>query len=117
MTEPWHDECRRLRAEGLSQPEIAAQLKRSSYAVRLVLHETAEQRMALRRVRDLRLACERKSKPRSVSVKTEPSGKITPEIKREAILAFSRHEISRGELMLRITPRDKWSRGGLLRVE
>jgi hypothetical protein len=117
MTEPWHDECRRLRAEGLSQPEIALQLKRSSYAVRMVLHESAEQRMLLRRARDRHLAIVRKNAPKPVSVQAEPSGKITPEIKREAILAFSRHEISRGELMLRITPRDKWSRGGLWRVE
>jgi hypothetical protein len=117
MTEPWHDECRRLRADGLSQPEIAAQLKRSSYAIRMVLHETLEQRIALRRIRDRHRACMRKNNPRPVSIKVEPLGKITPEAKQAAILAFSRHEIDRRELMLRITPADKWSRGGLLRVE
>ena len=117
MTEPWHDECRRLRADGLSQPEIAAQLKRSSYAIRMVLHETLEERLALRRARDRYRVSRRKKIPQPVNVKAEPSGKITPDIKREAILAFSKHEIDRGELMRRITPRDKWSRGGLLRVE
>jgi hypothetical protein len=117
MIEPWHDECRRLRAEGLSQPEIAAQLKRSPYAIRTVLHETFEQRLALRRVRDRHRAIVRKNIPKPVNVKAEPSGKITEAIKREAILAFSKHEIDRRELMLRITPAAKWSRGGLLRVE
>ena len=116
MTEAWHEECRRLRAEGLSQPEIAVRLTRSPYAIRMVLHETAEQRRLMRGVRDSHRACLRKKIPKPVSVKPEASGIITPDIKREAILAFSRHEISRGELMLRITPRDKWSRGGL-RVE
>ena len=38
-------------------------------------------------------------------------------MKREAILAFSNHEIDVSELMRRITPRHKWSGAGLLRVE
>jgi hypothetical protein len=123
MTEPWHDECRRLRAEGLSQPEIALRVKRSRVDIRFVLNESAEQKLDMKRLR------ERLRRPRTPSrrvggkfvtywaARAAAPGAITPQIKREAILAFSRHEIDRRELMLRITPADKWSRGGLLRVE
>jgi hypothetical protein len=107
VTEPWHDECLRLRAEGLSQPEIAIRLKLPRRAVLLALDETPEQKILMRRVRDRLRQPRTKVVPRPV--KAELVGEITADIKRAAILAFSKHEISRGELMRRITPRDKWA--------
>ena len=127
MTEPWHDECHRLRAEGLSQPEIAARLLRSPYAVRLALNESPEQELNWKRARE---RARQRSKPRDRTPKKKGNRfqsywaaraaapqTITADIQRKAIFAFSRHEIDVAELMKRITPRDKWSRGGLLREE
>ena len=124
MTEPWPDECRRLRAEGLSQPEIAARLRVPRGSVARLLNETEEQKITFRRGRD------RKRKPRPMAsrktggkfvtywtARATAPGTITPAIKQAAILAFSNHEIDVAELMKRITPRDKWSKAGLLRVE
>ena len=123
MTEPWHDECRRLRAEGLSQPEIALRVNQSTYLVRVALNETDEQKKNVKRI------MERRRKPRAQAAKktggkfltywarAATPGAITPEIKQAAILAFSKHEIDRGELMRRITPLNKWRAGGLWRVE
>lgn len=123
--EPWHDECRRMRAEGMTQPEIASLLKQSKLSVRLALNETLEQRLILKRSREAKFR-----KPRPMALRNtggrfgslwkarEPTpGAITPDMKREAIMAFSNHEIDRYELMRRITPRNKWSAAGFLRVE
>jgi hypothetical protein len=128
MTASWHDECRRLRAEGLSQPEIAARLKQSRGSVWRFLNESEEQKTIFRRARER--DSQRKSRAGKKSggihrgkfqtywvARATAPGAITPEIKQAAILAFSKHEIDRGELMRRITPRDKWSAEGLLRVE
>lgn len=126
MTQPWHEECRRLRAEGLSQREISLRLKKPLLIVRAALNETVEQAMIFRRAKER----ERQRKPRDRTPKKNGGrfqthwapraaapGVITLEIKREACLAFVRGEIDRVELMKRITPRDKWSKVGLLRVE
>jgi hypothetical protein len=119
MTEPWHDECRRLRAGGLTQREIAARLKQTSKAVYLALNESAEEKIRVRRAMD---RARQRANPRDRTVgknstrvqtywtaRAAAPSTITPEIKREAILAFSRHEIDRIELMKRITPREKWA--------
>jgi hypothetical protein len=73
----------------------------------LALDETPEQKILMRRVRERLRPKRKKVVPRPV--KAELVGKITADIKRAAILAFSKHEISRGELMRRITPREKWA--------
>jgi hypothetical protein len=127
MTEAWHDECRRLRAQGLSQPEIAKKVNRSPYNVRLVLNETPEQELAFRRARE---RTRQRSAPRDRAVGKNGSrfqtywkaraaapGTITQEIKQAAILAYAHGDIDRHEMRRRITPRDKWSKEGLYRVE
>ena len=130
MTEPWHDECRRLRAEGLSQPEIAARLKQSRGSVARLLNESEEEKAIRRRERDRKRD---RAHPRDRTKRYGDGNRnrfhtywtaraaapqtITPAIKQAAILAFSNHEIDVAELMKRITPRDTWSREGLFRVE
>ena len=123
--EPWHADARRLRTEGLTQREICARLQQSKSAVHAALNETPVQKFIFKRNREAKLRkprpmAARKTGGRFVSLwksKTDAPGVITPEMKREAILAFSNHEIPRAELMRRITPRNKWSGAGLLRVE
>jgi hypothetical protein len=116
VTEPWHDECRRLRAEGLTQPDIAARLEKSREAVRMALDESEEQNKTFRRARES--TYRRKPRPRSIWAergmsKIQPEGRksplppletITLEIKREAILAYAHGDIDRHEMMRRITP-------------
>ena len=110
QSKPWHDECRRLRAEGLSQPEIAARLKVARIDLRFVLNESEEQKKALKRARERskpRIRPERK-KQWAPKLRAAAPGAITPEMKRVAILAFASGQIDRFELMRQITPRGKW---------
>ena len=122
MTESWHAECHRLRAEGLSQPEIALRVNKSSSTIRWVLNETDKQREKYKRIRERRrkrpeVSRKREGKLPYRAARAAAPGTITPEIKREAILAFSRHEIDRFEMMCRITPQNKWQGCNWFKVE
>jgi hypothetical protein len=101
----WHDECRSLRAEGRTMRDISVRLGVSETAVRIVLTPGArEQRRAAKQdyygVRPIRTS-------EQPPVKREPQ-RISKEAKYAAIRAFAKQEITREELMRRITPRDKW---------
>jgi hypothetical protein len=102
----WHDECRRLRADGRTMRDISIRLGVSETAVRIVLIPGArEQRRAYKQdyygVRPLPRA-KPQPVPRDIPLK------ISKEDKDAAIRAFAKQEITREDLMRRITPRDKW---------
>ena len=109
MTASWHDECRRLRAEGLSQPDIAARLKVPRGAIARLLNESEEEKAIRRRDRDRARSRahprDRKGKKTGDRFQTYWTARaaapqtITQAIKQAAILAFSNHEIDVAELL------------------
>jgi hypothetical protein len=105
----WHDECHRLRAEGLSFIKIGMRLGVSADRVAYVLDENgyrARKTAAVKRHRGSWHCGVRhtaSAKPSPVQRET-----ISKEDKDAACLAFARGHIDRHELMRRITPRDKW---------
>jgi hypothetical protein len=103
----WHDECRRLRADGLSLSEIGRRLGVSADRVAYVLDENGYR--ARRRTDSAR----RRGSWNIEDPVRRPTGPIkretiSQEAKDAAIRAFAKQEITREELMRRITPRDKW---------
>ena len=126
QSKPWHDECHRLRADGLSLRALAKRFRVSDSAIRYALDPDGEK--AKRQGRVSRQVARKKQRknyygmPHTPRAMPAPASKATPnsiskEEQNEAIRAFAKHEIDRVELMKRITPRDKWSRAELLRVE
>jgi hypothetical protein len=105
----WHDECRRLRADGLSLSEIGRRLGVSADRVAYVLDENgyrARKTAAVKRHRGSWHCGVRHTAPaKAAPVQRET---ISKEDKDAACLAFAKQEITREELMRRITPRDKW---------
>lgn len=119
MTRPTHtdlygDECRRLQAEGFRQFEIAKRVGISGSSVRYILADATLREFILAQKRGGRAKKDyygvhhNPLPPVPKSVKPSPSVAITREIKDAACLAFAKGEITRTELMARITPRDKW---------
>ena len=109
------DECRRLRAEGLSARAIAKHIGTiSDTTVRSILDENTRQK-AIARDRLAKRRRERKyeGKPRmkvaAAKPKPSPPHRPTPEQIRAACVDFGKGRITRDALMRRITPRDKWS--------
>jgi len=105
MTSPTHtelygDECRRLRAQGLNPREIGKRIGISDTSVRYIL-ASPEKRREINFNR-------RSSEPKPKPPKPKPQQQIAKDAKDAAIMAFARYEITREELMRRITPRDKW---------
>jgi len=105
MTSPTHtelygDECRRLKAQGLNPRQIGKRIGISDTSVRYIL-AGSEKRAEINFNR-------RSSDPKPKPPKPKPPQQIAKDAKDAAIKAFARYEITREELMRRITPRDKW---------
>lgn len=103
-------ECLRLRDEGLTLTTIAKRLGISHNTVAYALTDAAGRAkiIARKKPKDIGLGrIHSIAPPPRVPTRT-PSIPISKEAKAAAILAFSRHEISREQLMFRITPQDKW---------
>jgi len=105
MTAPTHtelygDECRRLKAQGFNPREIGKRIGISDTSVRYIL-ASPEKRREINFNR-------RSSEPKPKPPKPKPQQQIAKDAKDAAIMAFARYEITREELMRRITPRDKW---------
>jgi hypothetical protein len=107
------DECRRLKAEGLRQFEIAKRVGISGSSVRYILADPAQREFILAQKRGGKsktafYGYHHTPKAAMKPVKLPPPVAITKEAKDAACLAFARGDIARDELMRRITPRDKW---------
>ena len=106
MTAPTHtelygDECRRLKAQGLNPRQIRKRIGISDTSVRYIL-ASAEKR---REINFKRRDADPPPKPKPIRPKPQT---IAKDAKAAAIMAFAKYEITREELMRRITPRDKW---------
>ena len=107
MTAPTHtelygDECRRLKAQGLNPREIGKRIGISDTSVRYILASPEKRR----EINFKRREADPQPPPRPA--KPKPQQQIAKDAKDAAIKAFARFEITREELMRRITPRDKW---------
>jgi len=106
MTAPTHtelygDECRRLKAQGLNPREIGKRIGISDTSVRYILASPEKRREINFKRRDA------DPPPKPKPAKPKPQ-QIPKDAKAAAIMAFAKFEITREELMRRITPRDKW---------
>jgi len=106
MTAPTHtelygDECRRLKAQGFNPREIGKRIGISDTSVRYILASPEKRR-------EINLKRREADPPPAPRPKPKPPQRIAKEAKDAAIMAFARYEITREELMRRITPRDKW---------
>lgn len=107
-------ECQRLHAEGMTKQQIAKHIGISDKTVRFSLASDEEKAAILsrktRHAKRKRPAYYGKphNPPARPIVKRAPSQVISHEVKSAALLAFARFEISREQLMFRITPQDKW---------
>lgn len=106
-------ECQRLHAEGMTKQQIAKHIGISDKTVRFSLASDEEKKAILfRKTRHVKKRPVYYGKPHNPParpiVKRVPSQVISPEVKNTALLAFAKHEITREQLMFRITPQDKW---------
>lgn len=109
-----HSECQRLHAEGMIKQQIAKHIGISDKTVRFSLASDEEKVGILarrqRHVKKNRPTYYGKphNPPARPIVKRAPSQIISPEVKTAAVIAFAKYEITREQLMFRITPQDKW---------
>jgi predicted transcriptional regulator len=104
-------ECRRLYAEGVSKTDIARRLGISHNTVAYALTDDAGRAKIIARKKISKVPSlgwvhsidPVPREPRKIS-----SSPISKEVFNAAILAFAKHEISREQMMFRITPQDKW---------
>lgn len=112
---PWHNDCTRLRAEGMDPIGIARRLGKSIGMVRWVLDENNERQAARERASQSRGYRNRphagvyhdpSREPRNglEPAKRAVKAPISKEVKDAACLAFALFEIDRATLMARITP-------------
>lgn len=116
-TPPLHvihaSECQRLFAEGLSKKQIAKHVGISDKTVLFSLASDERKAEILERSRNkkkTRAAYYGKphNPPPKHKVKRTISQPVPKEVFDAAILAFAKHEISREQMMFRITPQHKW---------
>lgn len=103
-------ECKRLRAEGMTKAGIAKRLGVSEHTVRLAL-ASSEEKAEIQAKKEAKTGYNgvwHNPPAKPIPVKRAPSQVISKEVKDAAILAFARFEITRDQLMFRITPQDKW---------
>ena len=110
MTSLWHDKARQLRADGLPYDDIAGILGLDSSTIRRAISDGVKAaprpKGYLRNPKDYYgIPHNPSSKPTVKRIQSQP---VPKEIFDAAILAFARQEISREQLMFRITPQDKW---------
>lgn len=107
---PWHDDCKRLRAEGFDPPAIARKLRKDVGMVRWVLDENNERQQARQRARQSRSGevvlhdPSRKRSGEPVAAPRKVKAPVSAEDRQKSLSAFLAGHIGPGELARRLVP-------------